>query len=132
LPRFAVYKQQTLAEEEDKEQQQNNNTDYYLRLEIEEAKSLKSWKILQSIPSEEGDRSQAIMYRQDLPSIYLYVEKSLEEEAAAAASDSDSHGYEVGTINLWDTGTYKTASSSTAAATITEQIQCCLIDNRKY
>jgi bifunctional non-homologous end joining protein LigD len=113
LPRFAVYKQQTLPEEE----QQKNNTNYYLRLEIEEPKILKSWKILQSMPSEPGDQSQATMYQQDLPSMYLYVEKSLEEEAAA---DSDSPGYEVGTISLWDTGTYKTGLSSTA--TITEQV----------
>jgi bifunctional non-homologous end joining protein LigD len=101
-----------------KQQQKKNNTDYYLRLEIEEAKTLKTWKILQSMPSEPGDKSQAIMYQQDLPSIYLYVEKNLEEEAAAASADSDSHTYEVRTINLWDTGTYKTA----AAATITKQI----------
>ena len=68
------------------------------------------------MPSEPGDRSRAIMYRQDLPSMYLYVEKSLEEEEAA----SDSHSYEVGTISLWDTGTYKTSSST--AATTTEQV----------
>ncbi|MDQ3969056.1 MAG: hypothetical protein M3275_11760, partial [Thermoproteota archaeon] len=114
MPRFALYNQQVLSEEE-----QQNSTNYYLRLEIEEGKILKSWKILQSMPSEPGDQSQAIMYRQDLPAMYLYVEKSFEEKAAAAA-DNDSPGYEVGTINLWDTGTYKTASSSTA--TITEQI----------
>nr|MDQ3852133.1 DNA ligase D [Thermoproteota archaeon] len=57
----------------------------------------------------------------DLPSMYLYVEKSLEEEEKEAAADSDSHGYEVRTISLWDTGTYKTTSSSTI--TITKQIQ---------
>ena len=113
MPRFAVYKKQTLS----KEEQQKNDTDYYLRLEIEEAKILKSWKILQSIPCETGDQSQAIMYRQDLPSMYLYVEKNQEEEAAA---DNDSPGYGVGTITLWDTGTYKTAAS--AKATITEQV----------
>jgi bifunctional non-homologous end joining protein LigD len=120
LARFAVYKQQTLTEQEDEQQENKNNTDYYLRLEIEEAKTLKTWKILQSMPSEPGDQSQAIMYQQDLPSIYLYVEKSLEEEGAAATAsvaDSDSHSHcEVRTINLWDTGTYKTA------ATITKQI----------
>ncbi|MDQ4012933.1 MAG: hypothetical protein M3146_04320 [Thermoproteota archaeon] len=120
MARFAVYKQQTLSEEDDEQQENKNNTDYYLRLEIEEAKTLKTWKILHSMPCEPGDQSQAIMYQQDLPSIYLYVEKSLEEEGAAAPSvaDSDSHShYEVRTINLWDTGTYKTA-----ATTITKQI----------
>jgi bifunctional non-homologous end joining protein LigD len=124
LPRFAVYKQQALSEEDEEQQQhkkKNNNTDYYLRIEIEEAKTLKSWKILQSIPSETGDQSQAIFYPQDLPSMYLYVEKSLEE--GAAATDSDFDGYEVGTISLWDTGRYKIASSSkTTTATITDQI----------
>jgi hypothetical protein len=49
LARFAVYKQQILSEEEEQQQQQKRNTDYYLRLEIEEAKILKSWKILQSM-----------------------------------------------------------------------------------
>jgi bifunctional non-homologous end joining protein LigD len=124
LPRFAVYKQQTLSEEDEEQQKKkkkNNNIDYYLRLEIEEAKTLKSWKILQSIPSEAGDQSQAIMYTQDLPSMYLYVEKNLEENAGAAAADRDSHSYEVGTISLWDTGTYKTSAPS--SATITEQIR---------
>ena len=57
MPRFAVYKQQILSEEDEEQQKKkkNNNIDYYLRLEIEEAKTLKSWKILQSIPSEAGD-----------------------------------------------------------------------------
>ncbi len=119
MPRFAVYKQQILSEEDEKQQKNKNNIDYYLRLEIEEAKTLKSWKILQGIPSEAGDQSQAVMYK-DLPSMYLYVEKRLEEDAGAAAADSGSQGYEVGTISLWDTGTYKTSSSS--SATITEQI----------
>jgi hypothetical protein len=74
------------------------------------------------MPSEAGDRSQAIMYRQDLPSLYLYVEKILEEEVAA---DSNSHGYEARTINLWDTGTYITISpsSSSTTTTLTEQIR---------
>ena len=121
MPRFAVYKQQILSEEDEKQQKNKNNIDYYLRLEIEEAKTLKSWKILQGIPSEAGDQSQAVMYTQDLPSMYLYVEKRLEEDAGAAAADSDSHDYEVGTISLWDTGTYKTSASS--SATITEQIR---------
>jgi hypothetical protein len=63
------------------------------------------------------------MYRQDLPSLYLYVEKILEEEVAA---DSNSHGYEARTINLWDTGTYITispSSSSSTTTTLTEQIR---------
>jgi hypothetical protein len=41
------------------------------------------------------------MYRQDLPSIYLYVEESLKEEAAAAATDSHSPGHELITIRLF-------------------------------
>src|ERR671923_107675 len=74
MPRFAIHKQQILSEDE------LNNTTYYLRLEIEEAKVLRSWKIHQSIPSEPGYQSKAVMYQQDLPLVYLYIEKSPEEE----------------------------------------------------
>ncbi len=65
MARFAVYKKQTLSEEEvnQKKKNDNNDTNYYLRLEIEEDKILKSWKI----PSRTGEQSQAIMYGQDLP-----------------------------------------------------------------
>jgi bifunctional non-homologous end joining protein LigD len=110
MPRFAIHKEQMLSEEE-----QQQNTNYYLRLEIEEASVLKSWKILQSIPSGPGNQSRAIMYQQDLPLIYLYVENTPEE------ADSDTHGYEANTISLWDTGTYK--SLNIILSSITEQIR---------
>jgi hypothetical protein len=58
-------KEQTLSREEELEKQQllqKENTNYYLRVEIDEAKILKSWKILQKIPSETKHQSEAIMY----------------------------------------------------------------------
>jgi bifunctional non-homologous end joining protein LigD len=106
MPRFAIHKQQILSEEE------QNNTNYHLRLEIEEASILKSWKILQ-IPSESGNKSRAIIYQQDLPLMYLYIEKSPE-----ANSDTGSHEADI--ISLWDTGTYKSLS---IISSITEQIR---------
>ena len=109
MPRFAIHKQQILSEEE-----QNNNTNYHLRLEIEEASILKSWKILQSIPSESGNKSRAIIYQQDLPLMYLYVEKSPEE------ANSDTGNHEADIISLWDMGTYKSLSITSS---ITEQIR---------
>jgi bifunctional non-homologous end joining protein LigD len=109
MPRFAIHKQQILSEEE------LNSTSYHLRLEIEEAKVLRSWKIHQSIPSEPGDQSKAIMYQQDLPLMYLYVEKSPEQEKAY------SNTYELDAINLWDTGIYK--GLITTPSSITEQIR---------
>ena len=113
MPRFAIHKEQMLPEEEEQQ-----NTNYYLRLEIEEASILKSWKILQSMPSEPGNQSRAIMYQQDLPLIYLYVENTPEE------ADSDTHGYEADTIiSLWDTGTYKTLNIISSSSSITEQIR---------
>jgi bifunctional non-homologous end joining protein LigD len=106
MPRFAIHKQQILSEDE------LNNTTYYLRLEIEEAKVLRSWKIHQSIPSEPGYQSKAVMYQQDLPLVYLYIEKSPEEE-------DYSNTYELDAISLWDTGIYK----SLITTSITEQIR---------
>lgn len=70
------------------------------------------------MPSEAGDQSRAIMYLQDLPSSISMLKKALKKNIDA---DSDAPGYKVGTINLWDTGTYKTPS------TITEQIHRCKV-----
>ncbi|MFL6487462.1 MAG: DNA ligase D [Nitrososphaera sp.] len=123
MSRFAIFEEQTLSREEELEQQQlqKENINYYLRLEIDEAKILRSWKILQKIPSETKHQSEAIMYQQDLPSIYLHVEKIVEDELASA--DSDSPDYESRTIHLWDTGAYKTAAATSLTTAITEQIQ---------
>lgn len=115
MPRFAIHRRQILLENEQSDD--NNNTNYYyLRLEIEGANALKSWKILHNIPSEPGTQSTAILYNRDLPLLYLYIENIVEEESDNYTLD----GYAPDLASLWDTGTYKNLNLKSS---IPEQFQ---------
>ncbi len=112
MPRFAIHKQQIFSEEE------QNSGNYYLRLEVEESNTLKSWKILWDMPLDSGNYSRATLYQQDLPLMYLYIENNPEEERFSSGTDD----YKTDMISLWDTGTYE-IHKTTPPYSITEQIR---------